>query len=197
MVLLAGREPVSAALLVAGIVGMAFVRMPHIRRASRVSRAASHETRVDRMLVALVSLGFLLPGAWLFGFLSFADTAQSPLRLAAGAACLAVGLWMLHRSHSDLGTNWSNTLELKAGHTLVTGGVYARVRHPMYVALLLHGIGQAYVVPNWIAGPSFLVPFALLVALRMSAEENMMRDAFGAQWDAYAATTRRLVPGVW
>ena len=52
-------------------------------------------------------------------------------------------------------------------------------------------------MPNLIAGPSFLVPFAVLVAVRLRSEERMMRDAFGAQYDAYAAVTRRLVPGVW
>jgi len=187
---------VSAALLIAGVVGMALVRAPHIRRASQIDRAASHETRGDRVLVALVSLGLVLPGLWLFGALAFADVTAGPLRLAAGAACLAAGLYVLHRSHADLGTNWSNTLELKDGHTLVTRGVYRRVRHPMYAALLLHGVGQALVVPNFVAGPSFLVPFAVLVAVRLKTEEQMMRDAFGAQWDAYAAVTRRLLPGV-
>lgn len=187
----------SAALLVAGVVGMMLVRAPHIRRSTRVRVASSHETRGDRLLVALVSLGLLLPAAWLTGVLSFADTEASWLRLVAGGVCFALGLWVLHRSHVDLGRNWSNTLELREGHSLVTGGVYARVRHPMYVALLLHGLGQALVVPNWLAGPSFLVPFAVLVAVRLGAEERMMRDAFGAQYDAYAAVTRRLVPGVW
>ena len=128
---------VSGALLVAGVIGMALVRAPHIRRATKVARAASHETTRDRIFVTLVSLGLVLPLVWLFGVLSFADTAAPAWRWAAGAACLAFGLYVLHRSHADLGTNWSNTLELKTD------------------------------------------------------------DAFGAQWEAYAAKTRRLVPGVW
>lgn len=187
----------SAALLLAGVLGMMLVRAPHIRRSMQVRVAASHETRRDRVLVGLVSLGLLLPAAWLAGVLSFADTASSVPRLVAGGLCFALGLYVLHRSHVDLGVNWSNTLELREGHSLVTGGVYSRVRHPMYVALLLHGLGQALVVPNWVAGPSFLVPFVVLVALRLGAEERMMRDAFGARYEAYAAVTRRLVPGVW
>ena len=133
----------SAALLIAGVVGMVVVRAPHIRRSTRIAIAASRETGVNRVLVALVSLGLVLPAAWLFGVLSFADTAAPPARLALGAIALALGLFVLHRSHVDLGHNWSNTLELRQGHTLVTRGVYRFVRHPMYVALLLHGVGQA------------------------------------------------------
>jgi protein-S-isoprenylcysteine O-methyltransferase Ste14 len=41
-----------------------------------------------------------------------------------------------------------------------------------------------------------LVPFVVLVCLRLGPEERMMRDAFGSAWDAYAAATRRLIPGL-
>lgn len=159
--------------------------------------ATSRETRTDRLLVALVSAGLALPLAWALGALSFADTAPSSARLCFGGLCLGLGLLVLHRAHVDLGSNWSNTLELKEQHSLVTRGVYRLVRHPMYVALLLHGVGQCLVVPNWLAGPSFLVPFVVLVALRLRPEERMMRETFGTQWEAYAATTSRMVPGVW
>jgi protein-S-isoprenylcysteine O-methyltransferase Ste14 len=184
----------SAALFIASVLAMAAVRGFHVARASRVPIAASRETRRDRTLVALTGLGLVLPLAWLFGALSFANQPSAPWRLAAGAAVLALGLYVLHRSHRDLGTNWSNTLELKRDHALVTRGIYAQLRHPMYLALLLHGAGQALVVPNWLAGPAFLVPFAALVATRLRAEERMMRDAFGAAYDAYAAKTPRLIP---
>lgn len=186
----------SAALFIAAVLGMMLVRAPHIRRSTKVKVAASRETWGDRALVALVSLGLLLPAAWLGGLLSFAETTASAPRLVAGGLCLLLGLYVLHRSHVDLGANWSNTLELREGHALVTRGIYARVRHPMYVALLLHGVGQAMVVPNWVAGPSFLVPFVVLVAVRLGAEEQMMREQFGAEYDAYAGATARLVPGV-
>jgi protein-S-isoprenylcysteine O-methyltransferase Ste14 len=74
--------------------------------------------------------------------LPFADY---PLRLApllAGVACLALGLWFFHRSHVDLGTNWSATLEIRERHRLVSNGVYRSIRHPLYSALLLYGVGH-------------------------------------------------------
>ncbi len=67
----------------------------------------------------------------------------------------------------------------------------------MYLALILYSSGQALVLPNWVAGPSYLVVFVLLVALRLGPEERMMRDEFGQEYDAYVAGTKRLVPGVW
>jgi protein-S-isoprenylcysteine O-methyltransferase Ste14 len=67
----------------------------------------------------------------------------------------------------------------------------------MYSALLIYSIGQALVLPNWIAGPSYGVAMVLLVALRLAREERMMLDEFGSDYDAYMRRTKRLVPGVW
>ena len=67
----------------------------------------------------------------------------------------------------------------------------------MYLALLLYSVGQALVIPNWVAGPSNLIAFAILCALRIRAEERMMLEEFGAEYAAYLRRTKRLVPGVW
>lgn len=111
--------------------------------------------------------------------------------------CFVIGLWFFYRSHTDLGTNWSITLEVREQHRLITRGVYRRIRHPMYSALVLYSIGQALVIPNWVAGPANLSAFVVLLALRMRAEERMMADEFGAEYAEYSARTKRLVPGVW
>jgi protein-S-isoprenylcysteine O-methyltransferase Ste14 len=129
--------------------------------------------------------------------LAFADYPFAIWRFVAGVACLVLGLWYFYRSHADLGTNWSITLELREGHSLVTRGVYEHVRHPMYAALLLYSLGNALVVTNWIAGPCYGVSMLLLFAFRVGPEEEMMRTRFGAEYDAYRARSKRLVPFVW
>jgi protein-S-isoprenylcysteine O-methyltransferase Ste14 len=48
-----------------------------------------------------------------------------------------------------------------------------------------------------VAGFSNVIALAVLLALRLSAEEKMMAEQFGDQYAAYAARTKRLVPGVW
>ena len=129
----------------------------------------------------------------------FVRRVSAPCRRRSPPAllCLVAGLWLFYRSHADLGTNWSITLEVREQHRLITHGVYRRVRHPMYAALLLYSVGQALVIPNWVAGPSYLVAFAILFAFRVGAEERMMREYFGDTYEAYAARTKRLVPGLW
>ncbi|OYW31830.1 MAG: methyltransferase, partial [Azorhizobium sp. 12-66-6] len=82
-------------------------------------------------------------------------------------------------------------------HQLVTSGVYARVRHPMYSAFFLWAVAQALLLPNLVAGLSGLVGFGILFAFRVGQEEAMMRETFGAQYDAYCARTRRIIPGIY
>ena len=67
----------------------------------------------------------------------------------------------------------------------------------MYMALLLYAAGQALVLPNYVAGASYGVAMALLVALRLGPEERMMLEEFGKDYEEYRARTKRLVPGVW
>jgi protein-S-isoprenylcysteine O-methyltransferase Ste14 len=67
----------------------------------------------------------------------------------------------------------------------------------MYSALVLYSVGQALVIPNRVAGPSNLLAFAILLALRVRAEEEMMLQQFGDDYADYAARTNRLVPRIW
>ena len=67
----------------------------------------------------------------------------------------------------------------------------------MYSALLLYSVGEALVIPNWVAGLSNVVAFAVVFALRIGAEERMMSQQFGNEYAAYTARTKRLIPRVW
>jgi protein-S-isoprenylcysteine O-methyltransferase Ste14 len=42
-----------------------------------------------------------------------------------------------------------------------------------------------------------LIAVASLCALRVRAEERMMVQEFGDEYEAYSARTKRLIPGVW
>jgi protein-S-isoprenylcysteine O-methyltransferase Ste14 len=67
----------------------------------------------------------------------------------------------------------------------------------MYSAFWLWALAQALLLPNWIAGFSGLVGFGVLYFGRVGREERMMLDAFGDEYRAYAARTRRIIPGVY
>ena len=160
--------------------------------------ARSRKGRLELILLAIAWIAFFLPLIWIVTpVLAFADYPLRLMPFVAGTVCLLLGLWLFYRSHADLGTNWSVTLEVREQHRLVTQGIYRRIRHPMYTALLLYSVGQALALPNYVAGPSYGVAMALLVALRIGPEERMMLEEFGKNYLEYMARTRRLVPGVW
>jgi protein-S-isoprenylcysteine O-methyltransferase Ste14 len=187
---------IAKAVILAASVVMVAIRAPHGQRSRGVTVVTDRKGRLEVILLVLAMLGFSVPLVWIVS--PVFSLAEYPLRmgpLLAGVACFVVGLWLFYRSHADLGTNWSITLQVRENHRLVVDGVYRRIRHPMYAALFLYSIGQALVLPNWVAGPSYLVTFAILFALRVHAEENLMLEEFGADYAAYMAKTQRLMPG--
>jgi protein-S-isoprenylcysteine O-methyltransferase Ste14 len=189
---------IAKVVVVASSLAMVIIRAPHGQRSRSVKVARSRRGTLEAVLLTLAWLAFFLPLVWVVSpLLRFADYPLRAVPLLAGIVCLVWGLWIFARSHADLGTNWSITLEVREEHQLVTHGIYRHVRHPMYLALLLYSVGQALVLPNWIAGPSYLVAMAVLCALRLGPEERMMLDEFGPDYEAYRARTRRLIPGVW
>ncbi|KQW28673.1 hypothetical protein ASE36_09230 [Rhizobium sp. Root274] len=174
------------------------MRYPAMRRARRQKTRVDNRTTLDISLLTLCVIGLVvMPIAWRLGLFSgFANRGQPAVILALGLLTGLVFLWLFRRSHKDLGRNWSVTLEVREGHQLVTRGVYAHMRHPMYASFILWGLTQALLIPNWIAGLSGLAAVLALYAVRQSREEAMMRQTFGTEYEAYCERTKRLIPGV-
>jgi protein-S-isoprenylcysteine O-methyltransferase Ste14 len=187
------------AAFLAGLVAVVVIRAPHGRQSGKVKvvesrRGGLEVTLLAFMWVAMVVLPLIAIATPL---LSFADYGLTPLAFSVGMVCLVPGLWLFYRAHADLGTNWSVSLELREKHKLVTQGVYRRIRHPMYTAILLQATAQALLLPNWVAGPACLLAFLLMLALRLGPEERMMLDAFAVDYATYIGRTKRLIPNVW
>ncbi|MGU3493285.1 protein-S-isoprenylcysteine O-methyltransferase [Xanthobacteraceae bacterium A53D] len=183
-----------------GVIGWYLLRLPFERKVRKTRVAdARHRTAREMTLLSISTLGLgVIPA--IFAVTRFPRALTYPtsgLQVAAGALVFALALWLFWRTHKDLGRNWSVTLEIKETHKLITHGVYARVRHPMYTAFFLWAVAQALLLPNLIAGLSGLVGFGILFFFRVGREEQMMRETFGAEYDAYMARTKRIIPGIY
>ena len=111
-----------------------------------------------------------------------------------GIVLLACALFIFARSHIDLKSNWSPSLEIRTDHTLITNGIYRSIRHPMYASQWVWVIAQILLLQNWLAGPIALIVFAPFYLLRVKAEEKMMLDIFGEQYRVYMSKTGGVIP---
>lgn len=186
------------AVILVAFIATILIRAPHGKRSRAVKVVTSRKGPMEVFLLTLAWIAFFLPIFWIATpWLAFADFPLYPFPLVAGSLLLALGLWLFYRSHADLGVNWSVTLEIRDSHRLVTTGIYRHIRHPMYSALLLYGLGQMMTAPNWIVGPSYFIAMILICALRLGPEEKLMKGHFSEEYEAYTSRTKRFIPGLW
>ena len=178
------------------LIGYVLIRAPHGHRSRTVRVAEDRKCAREIGLLIGAMLGTtLLPLVWVAtGFPAQADYPLHPAPYALGLVAMLAGLWLFYRSHTDLGTNWSVTLQTRANHSLVTTGIYQQIRHPMYASMFLISIAHVLFIPNWIVGPAYLLSFGILYVFRVAHEERMMLDRFGSEYRAYMRRSGRLIP---
>ncbi|MFC2014386.1 protein-S-isoprenylcysteine O-methyltransferase [Chloroflexota bacterium] len=179
------------------IVG-SFIRVWYGRKYKQDRKAMLREEGLAfTLLASLWGIAILLPVVYLFArWPGFADYDLPSWAGFIGIAIFALGLWVLSRSHADLGQNWHLTTELSEDHTLNTAGIFQHIRHPMYSAHWLWAIAQILLIHNWIAGLASLVVFIPIYLLRVRREELMMLDQFGDEYRSYMSRSGRIFPRI-
>lgn len=95
-----------------------------------------------------------------------------------------------------LGRRFSPLVAIQKDHTLVTTGIYGRVRNPSYLGLLVNMLGWALTFRSGVGVVICALTFAVLV-VRMNSEEKLLHAHFGAEYEFYCAHTVRLIPWVY
>lgn len=114
---------------------------------------------------------------------------------AVGLALTLAGLGLALWARVTLGGNWSGRVTFKQDHQLVRHGPYARVRHPIYSALLLMFAGSALVIAT--LGALIGLPLVFFgIWLKLRQEEALMSRHFPQEYDSYRARVSALIPGI-
>ena len=92
-----------------------------------------------------------------------------------------------------LASAWDVLYRAQRAGTLATGGPYATIRHPQYVAFVLIMFGFLLQWPTLLT--MIMFPILLLVYARLSFnEERDVRVRFGEEYTRYAARTPAFFP---
>lgn len=171
------------------------VRLYYQRDRKGFERSTVKYERREKFLYYLVGLG--ITPIFFYLFTSWIDTFQFPFPAWIrwlGAVITCTGDLLFIWSHRALARNWSPILEIRKGHTLVTSGPYKFIRHPMYAAIFIIGIGISLISSNWIVALSYMLPVIFMYLTRIADEEEMMIEKFGSEYREYMTRTGRLIP---
>ena len=112
------------------------------------------------------------------------------LAVAASLLGIAFSLWAM----VTLGRHYDLVLEVHRDHELVRRGPYSVVRHPLYTGLGLHFAGVSLATGNVLLVVGTLLVTYPAFYLRARAEERLLREQFGAQYEKYVREVPMLLP---
>ena len=112
----------------------------------------------------------------------------------AGVVLIALGAIILVTSFVRLGRSLTANPVPKDDGVLVTSGLYAKVRHPIYFGLLVLALGVVLDAGWW---PQIIIASMLYFLLNIKAqfEEDLLRKKY-PEYKAYALKTPRFFPRI-
>lgn len=105
-----------------------------------------------------------------------------------GLALMMVGCIVNLLGRLHLGRNWANQVTVYEDQTLVTGGVFGVVRHPLYASLIWMFVGASLVYLNYAALLATVCIFIPAMYYRAKQEETLL----AAQFPEYEAYRKRV-----
>lgn len=109
---------------------------------------------------------------------------------------VAAGLVLRWWAIFSLGRLFTVDVAIADDHELIVRGPYHLMRHPSYSGMMLAFVALAATFQNWLSLVCVLVPISAALAYRIYIEEIALEATFGEAYRDYAATTKRLIPGV-
>lgn len=183
-----------AAVTIVLLIGMVLTRVALLRR---TGTRAMHFGSIDKT-------DFFIPPVALFYFYTVFAAAfgwplvgggklfQSETLAWVGVGLCCGGLLMLLASLISFGGSFRVGIDVDHPDELVTAGVFAYSRNPIYVGLFVVLVGQFLVFPNWVP-LVYLAAGTWLFHRQVLLEEEFMRRQYGEQYAAYCRRVRRYV----
>jgi protein-S-isoprenylcysteine O-methyltransferase Ste14 len=147
------------------------------------------------LFAAALLLGVAGPSAGIAG-MAPVPPLDHPVVLAAGLVLAVAGIAGVLAAQAAMGASWRVGVDPGERTALVTEGIFALARNPIFTAMAATSLGMAAMVPN----PAALAAAAVLVAAVevqvRAVEEPYLSRVHGAAYQAYAARVGRFWPGI-
>lgn len=150
--------------------------------------------------IFIVALGYAM--VWSFrrpshgALLPLGPLAAATLDVAATAIAVA-SVWLVAAAVRTLGKQWNVRAALVEEHALITHGPYALVRHPIYLGMLGMLVATGLTLSHWAALLAGIVLGVVGTIVRVRAEEELLRTAFGEAFEEYRTRVPAFLPGIY
>jgi protein-S-isoprenylcysteine O-methyltransferase Ste14 len=189
------KEPVPGYLAASAVVLLLALVLTRLLLLRRMGIRAMHFGNLDKT-------DFLIPPVAVFYFYTIFAAAfgwplvsgqrffHSEVLAWVGVGLCAGGLVILLLSLVSFGSSFRVGIDVDAPDELVTTGVFAVSRNPIYVGFALVLIGQFLVFPNWVP-LAYLMGGFWLFHRQVLREEKFLREHYGDEYAEYCRRVRR------
>ncbi len=150
--------------------------------------------RLDLLLIQVFSLAVVVLAPFSDGHAIGIFNFGNAIRWV-GLVLMTPGFILMQAAEKHLARQFSVEVTLQKNHILIQTGPYAYIRHPRYLGILIFFTGISLVFRSMLA---LLVVLALTGVLiwRVYAEEDLLHQEFGENWEAYRKKSWRILPFV-
>ena len=161
------------------------------------SPAAGGQLREWTFLLLMLGIaGAVLGALWLTRFAQFAVHGGKAI-VVLGEIVAISGIALRTWAIVTLDKFFTFAVGIADDHVVVQDGPYRVLRHPGYGGALLALAGAGIAMRNWLSLLLIIVGPGLALGVRILVEEATMAGALGADYQAYANRTARLIPRIW
>lgn len=118
------------------------------------------------------------------------DWANHPWLNRLGAILLVVTLIWVLIAQANMGQSWRIGIDQKVASKLVTSGLFARSRNPIFLGMRINMLGLLFILPN-AATLSLFVASEILIGVQVRLEEAHLRETMGQPYLDYCARVGR------
>jgi protein-S-isoprenylcysteine O-methyltransferase Ste14 len=181
-----------AALTLVLLIAMVLTRVVLMRRHGIEAMQFGRIDKTDFLIPPFALFYFYIVFAAAFGFpaVSRQEFFNSEITEWVGVLVSLAGLALFFWSLVSFGRSFRVGIDTERPDELITTGIFAYSRNPIYVAFACVLVGQFLILPNWIL-LVYLLAAVWLFHRQVLREEDFLRARYGADYTEYCRRVRR------